>query len=56
LETWTENVESHLGGAGAVDVEKAEIGIAGKPDVSALAVNAPGKLGKLENLGSGSLF
>jgi len=33
LETRAEDGESHVAGAGAVDVEKAEVGIAGEPDV-----------------------
>lgn len=41
LKTGAKDIESHLAGAGALDVEEAEVGIAGKPDVSAMAVDAP---------------
>jgi len=41
LKTGAKDIESHLAGAGALDVEEAEVGIASKPDVSAMAVDAP---------------
>lgn len=41
LETGSKNIERDLTGTGAVDVKEAEVGIAGEPDPSALAIDAP---------------
>jgi hypothetical protein len=51
LEPGTEYLQSHFTGAGVVDVEKAESGIAGKPDVGVLAVDTPVSLVAVNDLG-----
>jgi len=55
LEAGAEDAESHVAGAGAVDVEKAEVGIAGEPDVSALSINAPVGLIGMDDIGAANL-
>jgi hypothetical protein len=56
LEAGTEDLQSHFAGTGAINVEEAEIGIAGKPDVRTLAVNAPVGLIGMNGIGRADLI
>jgi len=56
LEIGTEKMESHLARAGVIDVEAAEVMIAGKPEIGALAVDAPVGFVAVNDVGAANLI
>ena len=56
LEIGTEKMESHLARAGVIDVKAAEVIIASKPEIGALAVDAPVGFVAVNDVGAANLI
>ena len=56
LEIGAEKIESPLSRAGVIDVEAAEVMIAGKPEIGALAVDAPVGFVAVNDVGAANLI